>query len=57
MGRLGQKESALDRAEERESQIVRIGRGAKFAAFLHPGEAIFDAGAPPGKTVGKALSR
>src|SRR6266576_3927936 len=57
MGRLGQKEPALDRAEECEGQVVRIGRGAKFAALLHPGEPIFDAVAPDGKTVGKTLSR
>src|SRR6516165_12583774 len=57
MGRLGQKEPALDRAEERESQVVRIGGGAKLAALLHLGEPIFDAVAPHGKTVGKALSR
>src|SRR3989442_1012115 len=57
MGRLGQKEPALDRAEECESQVVRTGRGAKFAALLHLGEPIFDALAPHGKTVGKALSR
>ena len=57
MGRLGQKEPALDRAEECKSQIVRIGRGAKFAALMHPGEPIFDTVAPNGKTVGKALSR
>src|SRR6202790_4238575 len=57
MGRLGQKEPALDRAEECESQVVRIGRAAKFAPLLHLGEPIFDAVAPHGKTVGKALSR
>src|SRR5260370_33785271 len=57
MGRLGQKEPALDRAEECESQVVRIGRGTKFAAILHLGEPFFDAVAPHGKTVGKALSR
>jgi hypothetical protein len=57
MGRLGQKEPALDRAEECKSQVVRIGRGAKFAALLHPGEPILDSVAPLGKTVGKALSR
>src|SRR6516225_2135901 len=57
MGGLGQKEPALDRAEECESQVVRIGRGAKFAALLHLGEPIFDVVAPHGKTVGKALSR
>src|SRR6516165_9004510 len=57
MGRLGQKEPALDRAEECESQVVRIGRGAKFAALPHPGEPFYDAVAPHGKTVGKALSR
>ena len=57
MGRLGQKEPALDRAQECESQIVRIGRGAEFAALPHLGEPIFDAAAPYEKTVGKALSR
>src|SRR6516162_9109097 len=57
MGGLGQKEPALDRAEECESQVVRIGGGGKFAALPHLGEPIFDAVAPHGKTVGKALSR
>src|SRR5262245_14086867 len=57
MGRLGQKEPALNRAEERESQVVRIGRYAKLAALPHLGEPIFDAVAPHGKTVDKALSR
>src|SRR6516162_6880702 len=57
MSRLGQKEPALNRAEECESQVVRIGRGAKFAALPDLGEPIFDTVAPHGKTVGKALSR
>src|SRR6516165_3136826 len=57
MGCLGQKEPALDRAEECESQVVRIDRGAKFAALPHLGEPILDAVAPHGKTIGKALSR
>src|SRR5262245_55682609 len=56
MGRLGQKEPALNRAEECESQVVGSGRGAKFAALPHLGEPIFDAVAPHGKTVDKALS-
>src|SRR5215469_5062596 len=57
MGRLGQKEAALDRAEEGKSQLVRIGRGAKFTTLLHLGEPVFDAVAPHGKTVGEAFSR
>src|SRR5260370_23744167 len=57
LGRVGQKEPALDRAEECESQVVRIGRGAKFAALPHLGEPPFDAVAPRGKTLGEALSR
>src|SRR6516162_1031523 len=57
MGCLGQKEPALDCAEERESQVVRIGAGAKFAALPHLREPIFDAVTPHGETVGEALSR
>src|SRR5215475_7579778 len=57
MGRLSQEEPALDRAQECESQVVRIGRGAEFAALLHLGKPIFDVVAPHGKTVGEALSR
>src|SRR6476469_9265693 len=57
MGRLGQKQPALNRTEECQGQVARIGGGAEFAALLHLGESIFDALAPHGKTAGKALSR
>ena len=46
LGGFGQKQSTLDRAKQRKSQVVRIGGGAKFAALLHPGEPIFEAVAP-----------